>query len=74
MSPYTTDFRATPAGAETCRVNQHIFREPVSGTHVSVDFTLRVVQEAAREAGITNLYYADLETLSVLNRIYREKH
>jgi hypothetical protein len=73
VSPYSTDFHATPAGSKTCRVHEHIFKDPVGGTHVSVDYTLRVVQESARDAGITNLYYGDLETLSVLGGMYERK-
>jgi hypothetical protein len=73
VSPYSTDFHATPAGSKTCRVNEYILKDPVGGTHVSVDYTLRVVQKAAREAGITNLYYADLETFSILQGIYTRK-
>lgn len=73
VNPYSHDFHATPVGAKTCRVNEHVLRDPVGGTHVSIDFTLRVVQEAAREAGITHLYYADLETLSILSGMYQRK-
>ena len=73
VSPYSHDFHATPTGGKTCRVNEHIFREPFSRTNVSVSFTSRVVEQAARAAGMTNLYYADLETLSVLNGVYQRK-
>jgi len=31
------------------------------------------VEEAARAAGITNLYYADIETLSILKGVYARK-
>jgi len=69
-SPYSLDFHGTPAGGKTCRVNEHILREPVSGAAVSASFTLRGVEEAAREAGITNLYYADMEIFDALNGLY----
>ena len=32
-----------------------------------------LAEEAARTAGMTNIYYADLETLSVLRGIYEKK-
>lgn len=73
VRPYSLDFQGTPAGNKTCRVNEHILREPFSGASVSVSVTSRIAAEAAHTAGITNLYYADLETLSVLNGLYEKR-
>lgn len=73
VSPYSHDFHNTPVGGKTCRVNEHSLKEPFSGAGVSASFTSRVVEEAAHAAGITNLYYADLETLSVLKGVYARK-
>jgi hypothetical protein len=73
VRPYSHDFRGTPPGGKTCRVNEHVLREPFSGAHVSVSFTWGVLEEAARTAGMTSLYYADMETLSVLNGVYERK-
>ena len=71
VHPYFPDFHATPVGSKECRVNKYTIKEPVSSANVSVSFTLRVMQETAREAGITNLYYADIETFSIMNGIYK---
>jgi len=73
VSPYSNDFHSTPTGTKTCRVNEHIFREPFTSTDVSVNFTSSIVEEATRTTGMTNLYYADIETLSILNGIYQRK-
>ena len=73
VKPYSSDFHGAPAGGKTCRVNEHILREPVSGVNISASFTSRVVEEAAHMAGMTNIYYADVETLSVLKGIYERK-
>ena len=73
IEPYSHDFNNTPTGGKTCRVNEHLFKEPFSGAGFSLSFTSRVVEEASRAAGITNLYYADLETFSVLKGIYVRK-
>lgn len=72
-TPYSREFRETPAGRKSCRVNERIYREPMSGANVSVRLTHRVLQEAARGSGITNLYYADLETVSVLFGVFEQK-
>ena len=73
VSPYSLDFDRTPIGSKTCRVNEYSFKEPVSGAGVSVIFTSRVVEDAAREAGMTNFYCADVDTFSVLLGIYEKK-
>jgi len=73
ITPYSHDFHNTPTGLKTCRVNEHVLKEPVSGAGISVSFTSRVAEEAARAAGITNLYYADIETISILKGVYARK-
>jgi len=73
VSPYSQDFHGTSTGSKTCRVNEHNLKEPFTSVDVSVLFSTSVVAEAAQAAGMTNLYYADLETLSVLKGIYERK-
>jgi len=73
VRPYSTDFQGVPVGSKVCRVGEHRLKEPISGAGVSVTWTSRVIQEAALNAGITNLYYADLETFRILDGIYQKK-
>ena len=73
VSPYSNDFHATPAGSKTCRVNEHALKEPFTKLEVSATFMTGIVKQAAYAAGMTNLYYADMETLSILMGIYERK-
>ncbi|MEI7435643.1 MAG: hypothetical protein WCL16_02405 [bacterium] len=73
VKPYSYDFDGTPTGVKICRVNEHMLREPITRANLSVSFTSRIVEQASRAAGITNLYFADIETLSVLKGIYVKK-
>jgi hypothetical protein len=73
VSPYLTEYHDTPVGSKSCRVREHTLREPVTGYNLSVAFSLPVLQRAARQAGLTQLYYVDEETLSVLLGIYERK-
>lgn len=73
VRPYTRDYSCTPTGVKSCRVNEHTLREPFSGADVSVSVTTRVLVDAAHAAGMTHFYYADLETLSILNGIYERQ-
>ena len=72
-APYSRDFHATPGGARCVRADEQILREPLSGANLSVDITARVLATAARSAGLTNFYYADLETFSLLGGLYERK-
>ncbi|OGV66024.1 MAG: hypothetical protein A2283_08540 [Lentisphaerae bacterium RIFOXYA12_FULL_48_11] len=71
--PYSTDFQDAPSGTKACRIAEHRLKEPYTGAGITATWTSRVLEEATRNAGITNIYYADLETLSVLNGIYLKK-
>ncbi len=73
VTPYSSDFNCTPVGGKTFRVVEHQLKEPYTGAGVSATWTSRVLAEAARNSGITNIYYADLETFSILNGIYLKK-
>jgi hypothetical protein len=48
-------------------------KEPFTRANLSVLWTDRDVSEALRHAGISEIRYADLETLSVLNGIYARR-
>ena len=73
VTPYSIDYYDAPTGSKTCRVNEHSIKEPFTTIDVSVIFTTHVVEEAAHKAGITNLYYADIDTLSILGGIYERR-
>ena len=48
-------------------------QEPVTGYGVSAEWEAYPLKDAALHAGITNLYFADRQTLSILNGIYRSR-
>ena len=73
VSPFSHDFHAVPVGARVCRVHEHSLKEPISRAGISVSFTARVVKEAAQAAGLKNIYYADLETVSILHGVYARR-
>jgi len=57
-------------GDKRCAVNITQLKEPFSHARLSVVWTDRAVVEAAERAGIQELRYADLQTLSVFNETY----
>ena len=71
--PETTEFRHTPVGTKSCVLSSYKVREPVSGYGVSAEWDASHVKAAALKAGITNVYFTDMKTLSVLGGIYRQR-
>lgn len=71
--PATENFRHAPVGKKQCSVPGYRVREPITGYGISAEWDTRYLKRAALEAGITNIYYADLETLSILFRVYQRR-
>ncbi len=73
VQPYSTDFHDSPVGSKRCVLDEHQFREPVSGYGVSVEWTAGRVLAAARAAGISRISYTEMQTLSFMMGIYRRQ-
>jgi hypothetical protein len=71
--PYTRNFDNTPVGSKQCVLNDFRLREPISGHSISAEWTTDKILKVAEEAGMTNVYYADMHTLSLLLGIYKRK-
>ena len=72
--PYSRDFNNTPVGSKKCTMSAHKVQAPLfplTSSRVSAEWDTTDVNEAAREAGITRIYYADVHTLSFLLNTYR---
>lgn len=73
IRPYSRDFNHTPVGSKQCIIKDYKIKEPVSGYGVSVEWSKGQIQSAAREAGIENIAYVDVQTISFLLGIYTRK-
>ena len=73
VSPYSNDFNQTPVGSKSCEINDFKIKEPFSRLRISAEWTTSSVYEKAKEAGITNIYYADVRKFSLLGGIYSKK-
>jgi hypothetical protein len=71
--PYYKTFRDTPVGTKSVVVNSHRIKEPVSRLSVSGEWDTDEIMRAARKAGITDLHYIDIKTLSILLGTYRRQ-
>lgn len=63
--------RECPVATKQCYVSLTRLKEPVTRMNLSVMWSDKAVKEAADAAGITEIYYTDLETLSILLGTYK---
>ena len=71
--PHSTDFHNTPVGTKRCVLDEHRLKEPVSGYGAMVEWNTDQIRSAARDAGITNIAYTEVQTLSILLGTYRRR-
>jgi hypothetical protein len=74
IEPYgLPDEQRNQVGPKSCTVDITQIKEPISRLRVTVIWTNRAVQEAMKKANMTEVRYADLITLSVLNKTYERR-
>ncbi len=74
-TPFTDDLRETPVVVLHFqdRVGEtRLIQEPITRLNLSAEWDSRALGDIAREHGMEELHYADLETLSILG-VYKEK-
>ncbi len=70
---YSRNFHNTPVGAKSIVINTYRLKEPVSQLSLSGEWDADVIMRAVRDAGITDLHYIDIRTLSILLGTYRRQ-
>ncbi len=73
VAPATEDFSKTPVGSKHATICGYRIREPISGYGVSAEWDSNYIRSAAKKAGISSIYYADLETLSIALGVYQQR-
>jgi hypothetical protein len=71
--PYSHDFRDTPVGEKCVFINSDRIKEPLTRVSLSGEWDNDKIMRVAREAGITELHYIDIKTLSIVLGIYRRQ-
>jgi len=74
VEPYAfPEEQRNQVATKSCTVDITQIKEPFSRVRVSVEWTNRAVQEAMKKAKMTEVRYADMITLSVLNKTYERR-
>ena len=70
-APYSANFDNTPVGSKKCVLRDYRLKEPLTGNSISAEWTTGEILKVAGLAGITEVYYADMHTFSLLRGIYK---
>jgi len=71
--PLTTNMAATPRGEVSGQAGSKHLQEPVTGIGLSAEWDGRAIAQAALRAGLSEVYLADLHTVSILGGLWRQQ-
>lgn len=57
--------KGSPVATKECYVSLTRLKEPVTRINLSVMWSQQIIQEEMRKAGMSEIYYSDLDTLSI---------
>ena len=64
--PFSLDLKMTPASKSAFNEQTLVIREPLSGYGLSAEVKSNAIGDIAKKNGLTEVYFADMETLSIL--------
>ncbi|MGZ6224601.1 MAG: TRL domain-containing protein [Syntrophales bacterium] len=71
--PYSEEFKETPVGTKRCVINDYQLSEPLTRVSLATEWSTNYISAAAEKAGIKDVYYIDVKTVSILLGIYKHK-
>ncbi|MGZ6220302.1 MAG: TRL domain-containing protein [Syntrophales bacterium] len=71
--PYSEEFKETPVGTKRCVINDYQLSEPLTRVSLVTEWSTNHISAEAAKAGIKDVYYIDVKTVSILLGIYKHK-
>ena len=66
VEPVVTNMRSTPFGSSVAESNTKLVSVPFVSGSLTASWDSQAIGDAAKRAGLTEIYYADLHTLRIL--------
>lgn len=73
VSPYSTEFNNTSVGTKRCIINDYRVKEPFTGLNMTAEWSNGFILKEAKKAGINNIYYIDVKTLSIFFETFKQE-
>ena len=71
--PVSVNMKYTPVRTKRAEIKTNQLKEPFTGLGISAEWNSRAIGDAVKKIGLKNIYYADMEILSILGGIWREQ-
>jgi hypothetical protein len=71
--PYSEEFKETPVGTKSCVIEDYQLSEPLTRVTLAAEWSTNYILTEAKKAGINDIYYIDIKTVSILLGIYKHK-
>lgn len=71
--PFVTNMDMTPVGTKLAVLSTKKIKEPFTRINVNAEWNSRAIGDAAKKAGLTTIYYADMNTFSLLGGIWKKQ-
>lgn len=71
--PLTYNMHSTPIGTKMATLDSRRIKEPITGLNMTIEWNSRAIGDAAKRQGIDKIYYADLNTFSLLGGLWEQK-
>ena len=71
--PYSQEFKETPVGTKSCVIDDYQLTEPLTRVAVAADWSTNYILVEAEKAGVKDIHYIDIKTVSILLGIYKHK-
>ncbi|MBL8766861.1 MAG: hypothetical protein JNL94_05840 [Planctomycetes bacterium] len=69
--PFVIDMNVTKVGSKMAELSSKEIHEPVTAAGIGIEWKSRAIGEAAKKHGITDVYFADIQTTSVFGGVFR---
>jgi hypothetical protein len=71
--PLTTDMDKAPRGTRLASLDTKQLKEPITRFNLSAEWASRAIGDAAKQAGLATIFYADMKTISILGGVWRQQ-
>jgi len=71
--PFSKKFDETPIGTKRCVIESQQIKEPITRYNIYAEWSWDFILTEAKKAGISDIYYMDKRTLSILFGVYKRE-
>ena len=71
--PLVRNMDKTPRGSKMASIDSRQIKEPITRVRMSVEWHSRAIGDAAKRKGLNKVYFADMQTFSLLGGVWKQR-